>query len=91
MTVESLRAAISERAFEMLGSSILSAGVERHKKDWRTCSCSWCQEKQDATYVIASKRPLIYCGGPSGKDDRKEYRDFLRFKYREKLKQLELK
>ncbi len=91
MTVETLRAAISERAQDLRVAALLSVGVSHHarrKGGWRQCPCSWCEKKREATVVIGSHVPRIWRGAYV-EDIRYVWREEMRVKYRAALKQLE--
>jgi hypothetical protein len=75
MSVDTLRAAIAERAQELRVAALLSSGVEHHKRGWRGCNCSWCATKRRATHFIGTSN--------------RGARDHMRNEYRAKLKELE--
>lgn len=90
MTVDTLRAAINERAQDLRAAALLSVGVSHHKKGWRDCPCSWCKKKREATVVIGSHVPAIWKESGQYVDDlRHIWREEMRVKYRAALKQLE--
>lgn len=88
MSVQTLRQAISRRASELLAPLLIEKGVERHKKEWRSCPCSWCRKKREATLVIGSHVPR-YMSGIYVEDLRDAWRDDKRQVYRKQLKELE--
>jgi hypothetical protein len=90
MSVQTLRAAITERSRELLPAALLSAGLGRHKGlNWRECPCSWCEKKREATVVIGSHCPRfmgVYTDGEGLRDD---WRRRKRLEYRKTLAELE--
>lgn len=92
MSVVSLREAISKRADELMVPALMAAGLTSHKRAWRTCDCTWCAKKREATAAIANM-----AGVPAYRlrrgfyvdDMRNAYRDKLRAGYRQKLRALE--
>lgn len=89
MSVETLRAAIKERAQDLRVAALLSVGVVHHKKGWKDCPCQWCAKKREATVVIGSRAPHSYRGSYV-EDIREAWREDMRKKYRAALKQLEV-
>lgn len=54
-TFADLEKAISERVGLRLGETILHSYIRDHKKhNWRTCSCSFCETKRQATADIGN-------------------------------------
>lgn len=88
MSVQTLRAAIAERAREIRVPALMAAGVTAHKRNWRDCPCSWCVTKRRATVVIGSQVPRTYRGYYC-EDIRDAWRDEQRQLFRGELKQLE--
>lgn len=88
MSVETLRAAIQERAHQLRGERLLAVGLTAHKRHWRDCPCSWCSKKREATVVIGSHVPRVYRGFYV-EDIRDAWREEQRVKYRAKLSELE--
>lgn len=87
MSVQTLQAAIAERASAMLGEALVSGAMVHHcrrKGNWRTCSCSWCDKKREATRVIGSHVPKIW-RGQYVEDIRHVWREEQRQKYRQAL------
>lgn len=88
MSVESLRAAIQERAQDLLPPLLVAAGIQVHKKDWRNCPCSWCEKKREATVVIGSHVPRTW-RGQYVEDIRDVWREEKRQQYRKAMRELE--
>jgi hypothetical protein len=88
VSVETLRAAISERAAELRVDALMSVGVVHHKKSWRQCPCSWCDKKREATVVIGSHVPRVW-RGQYVDDIRDVWREEMRQKYRAAMSRLE--
>ena len=88
MTVATLRAAIAERAHELLIPKLLAAGVTHHKKGWKECPCSWCEKKREATVVIGSHVPR-FMAGHYVDDIRHVWREDKRQYYRREMARLE--
>ena len=100
MSVETLRAAILNRAQELRIAVLVSVGVTHHKKGWRNCPCSWCSKKREATFVIGRCVPPSACAEEHPhhfynyrevyiEDTRDARRDENRQKYRKLLQELE--
>ena len=90
MSVETLRAAISKRAQDLRTAALVSVGITYHKKTWRDCPCSWCAKKREATRVIGFEVPPLFRQSGQYVDDvRHIWREDMRKKYRQALKQLE--
>lgn len=88
MSVASLRQAISDRARDLLVPALLEAGVVAHKKNWRTCPCSWCAKKREATVVIGTHVPRMW-GEQDAREMRNVWREERRQSYRKQLSALE--
>ena len=88
MSVDTLRSAIQERATELRGERLFVAGITAHKRNWRSCPCSWCAKKREATVVIGSHVPRVYRGSYM-EDIRDSWREEQRIKFRAALKELE--
>lgn len=57
MDTPAIRAAINERLADHMIPAVLDRLAMNHRKrDWRTCSCSFCQLKRQATASIANAR-----------------------------------
>lgn len=88
MSVQSLRAAIAERAREIRVPALVAAGIIAHKRHWRDCPCSWCDKKREATIVIGSHVPRLW-RGRYVEDMRESWREEKRREYRKQLERLE--
>lgn len=92
MSVVSLREAITVRANELMVPALMAAGVTSHKRNWRTCSCTWCAKKREATANIANLAHIPayrFRRGNYVEDLREAYRDELRTGYRQQMRALE--
>lgn len=89
MSVETLRAAIAERARELLPEALVRSGVNLHKTGWKDCDCSWCTKKREATAVIGTHVPRFIGVYTDGQQLREDWRKEKRQHYREELNRLE--
>lgn len=92
MSVVSLREAISKRADELMVPALMAAGLTSHKRAWRTCDCTWCAKKREATATISNLAHIPgyrLRRGHFVEDMRSAYRDELRAGFRQSLRALE--
>ena len=92
MGVVTLREAISKRADELMVPALMAAGLTSHKKrNWKTCECTWCAKKREATAKIANMAhiPAYRFHGQYVQDMRHIFRDELRAVYRQEMRALE--
>lgn len=92
MGVVALREAISKRADELMVPALMAAGLTSHKRQWRTCDCTWCAKKREATAVIGNLSHIPayrFRKGHYVEDMREAYRDELRAGYRQSMRSLE--
>ncbi len=55
MTYEELQEEVRRRAAPIIIEHSFDRLVKRHaKRSWRSCNCSYCQVKQNATYYIGT-------------------------------------
>lgn len=86
MSVDGLRTAMADRAALLLPVALERVEARRHAGHiWRTCPCSFCAIKREATDVIGSHTPRYRGVYISREGVRENWREEMRKIYRARL------